>query len=152
MLNPWNLDALEKVEMETGKRLFTIFQLRLHPEIIALKNKVDSTPDDKIFDVDLTYITSRGYWYYTSWKGDIHKSGGVATNIGVHFYDMLQWIFGSVQQNIVHVSTHVSLREACDRVKKDRVLDCIRIANAGCKALGGIFIVKTRSCKIFFEY
>lgn len=106
VLNPWNLDALEKVEMETGKRLFTIFQLRLHPEIIALKNKVDSTPDDKIFDVDLTYITSRGYWYYTSWKGDVHKSGGVATNIGVHFYDMLQWIFGNVQQNIVHVSTH----------------------------------------------
>lgn len=106
VLNPWNLDALEKVEMETGKRLFTILQLRLHPEIIALKNKVDSTPDDKIFDVDLTYITSRGYWYYTSWKGDVHKSGGVATNIGVHFYDMLQWIFGNVQQNIVHVSTH----------------------------------------------
>ena len=106
VLNPWNLDALEKVEMETGKRLFTIFQLRLHPEIIALKTKVDSTLDDKIFDVDLTYITSRGYWYYTSWKGDVHKSGGVATNIGVHFYDMLQWIFGSVQQNIVHVSTH----------------------------------------------
>ena len=106
VLNPWNLDALEKVEQETGKRLFTILQLRLHPEIIALKNKVENTDSDHIFDVDLTYITSRGYWYYTSWKGDVHKSGGVATNIGVHFYDMLQWIFGDVEQSVVHVSTH----------------------------------------------
>lgn len=106
VLNPWNLDALEKVEQETGKSIFTILQLRLHPEIIELKKRVEQAKEDTLFDVDLTYITSRGYWYYTSWKGDVHKSGGVATNIGVHFYDMLQWIFGPVEQSIVHVSSH----------------------------------------------
>lgn len=106
VLNPWNLDALEKVEQETGKSIFTIFQLRLHPEIIELKKRVEQAKEETLFDVDLTYITSRGYWYYTSWKGDVHKSGGVATNIGVHFYDMLQWIFGPVERSIVHVSSH----------------------------------------------
>lgn len=106
VLNPWNLDALEKVEQETGKSIFTILQLRLHPEIIELKKRVEQAKDDTLFDVDLTYITSRGYWYYTSWKGDVHKSGGVATNIGVHFYDMLQWIFGPVEQSVVHVASH----------------------------------------------
>lgn len=106
VLNPWNLDSLVKIEQETGHKIYTILQLRLHPSIIALKQKVENAPKDKIFDIDLTYITSRGNWYYTSWKGDVRKSGGIATNIGVHFYDMLQWIFGEVGQNIVHVASH----------------------------------------------
>ncbi|MDO5394928.1 MAG: Gfo/Idh/MocA family oxidoreductase [Bacteroidales bacterium] len=102
-LNPRNIDELMEVEKETGHKAYTILQLRLHDSIVALKKKVDEGPKDKIYDVDLTYITSRGKWYYTSWKGDVHKSGGIATNIGVHFYDMLQWIFGPVKKNIVHV-------------------------------------------------
>lgn len=106
VLNPWNIDALMKVEQETGKKVYNILQLRLHDAIIALKNKIDNGPADKVYDVDLTYITSRGNWYYTSWKGDERKSGGVATNIGVHFYDMLTWVFGKVKKNIVHVSGH----------------------------------------------
>ena len=104
VLNPWNIDALQEIEQETGKKVYNILQLRLHPSIIALKNKIDNGPKDKIYDVDLSYITSRGNWYFISWKGDSQKSGGVATNIGVHFYDMLTWIFGDVQENIVNVS------------------------------------------------
>ena len=103
VLNPWNIDNLVEMENETGHKAYTILQLRLHDAIVALKKKVDEGPKDKIYDVDLTYITSRGKWYYISWKGDIRKSGGVATNIGVHFYDMLQWVFGPVKRNIVHV-------------------------------------------------
>ena len=106
VLNPWNLDALANMEKESGKRVWNILQLRLHQSIIDLKNKVDAAPKDKVFDVDLTYLTSRGNWYYTSWKGDIAKSGGIATNIGVHFYDMLSWIFGSLKRNDVHVQSH----------------------------------------------
>lgn len=106
VLNPWNLDALQKMEIESGQRIWNILQLRLHKSIIDLKAKVESAPKDKVFDVDLTYITSRGNWYYTSWKGDLRKSGGIATNIGVHFYDMLSWIFGGVKKNEVHVQTH----------------------------------------------
>lgn len=106
VLNPWNIDALEFAEKETGHKIYNILQLRLHDAIIALKKRVDEGQKDKIYDVDLTYITSRGNWYYTSWKGDPRKSGGVATNIGVHFYDMLGWIFGDVRQNIVHISSH----------------------------------------------
>ncbi len=106
VLNPWNIDALEEVERETGHKGYTILQLRLHEAIKALKKRIDEGPEDKVYDVDLTYITSRGNWYYTSWKGDEHKSGGVATNIGVHFYDMLSWIFGPVKENIVHVMSH----------------------------------------------
>lgn len=120
VLNPWNIDGLKKMEQETGHRIYTILQLRLHESIIALKQKVDSAPRDKIYDVELTYITSRGNWYYTSWKGDEHKSGGVATNIGIHFYDMLQWVFGNVKSNIVHVSTH-------DRVAGYLELDRARV-------------------------
>ena len=103
VLNPYNIDNLLEMEKETGHKAYTILQLRLHDSIIALKKRVDEDPKDKIYDVDLTYITSRGKWYYASWKGDVHKSGGIATNIGVHFYDMLQWVFGPVKQNIVHV-------------------------------------------------
>ena len=106
MLNPWNIDALAEVENETGHKVNNILQLRLHDSIKALKKRIDEGPKDKVYDVDLTYITSRGSWYYTSWKGDIRKSGGVATNIGVHFYDMLTWIFGPVKENIVHVKSH----------------------------------------------
>jgi len=106
VLNPWNIDALEQLEKETGQSVFNILQLRLHPSVIALKKKIENGPKDKIYDVDLTYLTSRGSWYYTSWKGDVDKSGGIATNIGVHFYDMLGWIFGDVIDNIVHVHEH----------------------------------------------
>src|SRR5688572_28093707 len=98
VLNPWNVDALEEIEKETGKKVFTILQLRLHPSIIALKKEVEESPKDKVFDVDLTYITSRGHWYQTSWKGDITKSGGVATNIVIHFFDMLAWVFGDLKK------------------------------------------------------
>ena len=106
VLNPWNLDALAEVEKEHGTRVFNILQLRLHPSIIALKKRIEEGPKDKIYDIDLAYITSRGHWYYTSWKGDESKSGGIATNIGVHFYDMLTWVFGRVKQNVVHIHTH----------------------------------------------
>jgi UDP-N-acetyl-2-amino-2-deoxyglucuronate dehydrogenase len=94
VLNPWNLDALQEIEQETGKKIYTILQLRLHPAIQKLKKQIEEGPKDKVYDVNLKYITSRGKWYFISWKGDIHKSGGVATNIGVHFFDMLGWIFG----------------------------------------------------------
>lgn len=107
VLNPWNIDGLEEIEKETGKRVFNILQLRLHPSIIALKQQVEQTlrdNPDKVFDIDLTYLTSRGHWYFASWKGEEQKSGGIATNIGVHFYDMLTWIFGSVKENKVHLS------------------------------------------------
>ncbi|HYX05928.1 MAG TPA: Gfo/Idh/MocA family oxidoreductase [Bacteroidales bacterium] len=103
VLNPWNIDALAEIEKETDKKVYNVLQLRLHPSIIALKEKIDNS-EGKIYDIDLTYITSRGNWYDISWKGDVHKSGGIATNIGVHFFDMLTWIFGDVKENIVHVS------------------------------------------------
>ncbi len=103
VLNPWNVDALMDIEEESGQKINTILQLRLHPSIIALKNKVDTENKKEKYDIDLTYITSRGNWYHISWKGDESKSGGIATNIGVHFYDMLSWIFGDVQENQVHV-------------------------------------------------
>ncbi len=106
VLNPWNIDALAEIEKETGKRIYNILQLRVHPSIIALKEKIDIGPKDKVYNIDLTYLTSRGNWYYTSWKGDEAKSGGIATNIGVHFFDMLSWIFGDLKQNTVHINTH----------------------------------------------
>lgn len=102
VLNPWNVEALEEIEKESGKSINTILQLRLHPSIIALKEKVAAAPKNTKFDVDLTYITSRGGWYHISWKGDESKSGGIATNIGIHFYDMLGWVFGPVKENQVH--------------------------------------------------
>ena len=108
VLNPWNIDAIKIIEEETGKKLNNILQLRLHPSIIELKEKVQSElaqNPNKTYDIDLTYLTSRGRWYFVSWKGDIDKSGGIASNIGVHFYDMLCWIFGDVEENIVHIKT-----------------------------------------------
>jgi len=108
VLNPWNIDQLKVIENETGKKVHNILQLRLHPAIIALKAKVSKElieNPNKVYDIDLTYLTSRGKWYFVSWKGDQSKSGGIASNIGVHFYDMLCWIFGEVQENVVHLKT-----------------------------------------------
>jgi len=104
VLNPWNADALQEYEKETGQKVYTVLQLRLHPAIIALKEKIAGDKSAKKYDVELTYITSRGRWYEVSWKGDIHKAGGVATNIGIHFFDMLLWIFGPLQKQLVHLS------------------------------------------------
>ncbi len=103
VLNPWNVEDLSLTAKEMGHKINTILQLRLHPSIIELKKAVDAQPAGKIFDVDLTYITSRGLWYLVSWKGDVEKSGGIATNIGVHFFDMLTWIFGPAVKNVVHL-------------------------------------------------
>ncbi len=102
VLNHWNIDALQDIEKETGKKVHTVLQLRLHPSIIELKKQVENSAADKKFDVDLTYITSRGKWYFHSWKGNDKRSGGVATNIGVHFYDMLHFVFGNVVENKLH--------------------------------------------------
>jgi len=106
VLNPWNLDALLECEKETGGKVYTVLQLRLHPLLIDLKNKIQKEwrNGDKKYNIDLTYITPRGPWYQNSWKGNIEKSGGVATNIGVHFFDMLIWIFGKVENYEVHYS------------------------------------------------
>ena len=106
VLNPHNIDALKVVQDETGKQVYNILQLRLHPSIIALKKEVEeevAKNPNKVFDVDLTYLTSRGHWYFTSWKGSDEKSGGIATNIGVHFYDMLGWVFGDLVKNEAHL-------------------------------------------------
>ena len=105
VLNPWNIDALAAIEKESQGSINTILQLRLHTAIIDLKKKVDAAPKNGKYEIDLTYITSRGKWYDASWKGEDSKSGGIATNIGVHFYDMLSWVFGNVQENAVHLRT-----------------------------------------------
>ena len=97
VLNPWNIDKLQKVEENTGKRIYNILQLRVHPSIISLREKILSEKKDTKYEVELTYLTSRGNWYNASWKGDESKSGGVASNIGVHFFDMLSWLFGTFQ-------------------------------------------------------
>jgi len=120
-LRPWNVEGLTATAQSTGKQIFTILQLRLHEQVIALREKVQeklATDPHYIFDVDLTYITSRGHWYYASWKGDEEKSGGIATNIGVHFFDMLQWIFGAPEVQKVYVRSH------------DRASGTIRFSNA----------------------
>jgi len=108
VLNPWNIDQLKLMEQETGQKVYNILQLRLHTSIIALKERITrelKENPDKVYDIDLTYLTSRGKWYFVSWKGDQSKSGGIASNIGVHFFDMLCWIFGAVEENIVHLKT-----------------------------------------------
>jgi UDP-N-acetyl-2-amino-2-deoxyglucuronate dehydrogenase len=110
VLNPWNLDALQEIEKETDKKVYTILQLRLHPNVVALKEMVAKADKNKRFKVDLEYITSRGNWYHISWKGDVNKSGGIATNIGVHFFDMLTWVFGDVLEN--RVEYHADKRAA----------------------------------------
>jgi UDP-N-acetyl-2-amino-2-deoxyglucuronate dehydrogenase len=105
VLNPWNIDALAEIERESGKRVFSILQLRLHPAIQALKKRIESEGLGTRHRIDLTYITGRGRWYLFSWKGDEAKSGGIATNIGVHFFDMLTWIFGPAIRTHVHLKT-----------------------------------------------
>jgi UDP-N-acetyl-2-amino-2-deoxyglucuronate dehydrogenase len=105
VLNPWNVDALAEIEAETDRRISTVLQLRLHPSIIELKKRVDEAPKDRVFDVDLTYITSRGRWYHASWKGETGRSGGVSTNIGIHFFDMLDFVFGRQTAMQVHAHT-----------------------------------------------
>ena len=105
VLNPWNIDGLIEIEKSTGRRVNTILQLRVHPAIMALRDRVRAGASaGRKYDVDLSYITSRGLWYLHSWKGDVKKSGGIATNIGVHFFDMLHYIFGDLQKNVVHLS------------------------------------------------
>lgn len=108
VLNPWNVEALKEIEQETNNKIYTILQLRLHPSVIALKEKAEKA--NKKFDIELKYITSRGNWYHYSWKGNVNKSGGIATNIGVHFFDMLIWIFGDVVEN--NVKFHEPTRAA----------------------------------------
>ena len=105
VLNPWNVDALIELETEYKNRVHTILQLRHHEAILELKDKITNGPSDKVYDIDLTYITSRGNWYYTSWKGNEDKSGGIASNIGVHFFDMLQWIFGPMENSTIDIKT-----------------------------------------------
>lgn len=118
VLNPWNLDALREMETETGRKVFTVLQLRLHPSMIAVRDQILQGPPDKIYKVDLNYITSRGNWYQSSWKGDDSKAGGIATNIGIHFFDMLIWIFGPVKSLRVnqltsdHASGYLELKRA----------------------------------------
>ncbi|PRN01341.1 Gfo/Idh/MocA family oxidoreductase [Aliarcobacter cryaerophilus] len=106
VLNPKQIDDLKVVENENGKKVYTILQLRLHDSIIALKEKISKELEknpSKVYDIDLTYLTSRGKWYFESWKGDESKSGGIASNIGVHFFDMLSWIFGELEENVVYL-------------------------------------------------
>lgn len=119
VINPWNIDALMDIEKETGKRIYSILQLRLHPTIIALKKRIDEDQSSRKHIIELTYITTRGKWYMYSWKGDEDKSGGLATNIGVHFFDMLAWIFGAPIKNVVNfksntrTSGYLELENAC---------------------------------------
>jgi len=110
VLNPWNVDALEEIERETGRSIFNVLQLRLHPSVIKLKESVGQNPTGKRHQINLQYITSRGLWYFISWKGDQKKSGGVATNIGVHFFDMLMWIFGKPTNSSVIERNDYSMR------------------------------------------
>jgi UDP-N-acetyl-2-amino-2-deoxyglucuronate dehydrogenase len=101
VLNPWNVDALSEIEKETGHKVYSVLQLRLHPAILSVREKILNGAKEKKYKVDLKYITARGNWYHSSWKGDIHKSGGITTNIGIHFFDLLLWIFGDVKENNV---------------------------------------------------
>ncbi len=105
VLNPWNIDALQELEQESGKKIYTILQLRVHPSLLALKEKLAVEPKIKKRDIQLTYIASRGRWYLVSWKGQLERSGGLATNIGIHLFDLLIWLFGKVEHSEVHIST-----------------------------------------------
>jgi UDP-N-acetyl-2-amino-2-deoxyglucuronate dehydrogenase len=108
VLNPWNLDALEDLEREYQRKIYNILQLRLHPGIQKLKETLERAPQPHKRDIELTYLTSRGSWYHNSWKGDVQKSGGIATNIGIHFFDMLLWLFGNCSTQEVHWNNHES--------------------------------------------
>ena len=105
VLNPWNIDGLAEIERDTGRKINTILQLRLHPAILEVRRRTAETPANAKHEVELTYVTSRGHWYLRSWKGDVKKSGGIATNIGVHFFDMLHFVFGRLQANRVHLAS-----------------------------------------------
>ena len=104
VINPWNGEALLELEEEMGRRVYTVLQLRLHPAVVALKQRIDAEPPGTKHHVKLNYITSRGPWYQYSWKGNAEQSGGLVANIGIHFFDMLLWIFGDVEESSVHVS------------------------------------------------
>lgn len=105
VLNPWNIDALQELEQESGKRVFTILQLRVHPSLVELKSQIMKVASNKKREIEMTYVTSRGGWYLVSWKGQVERSGGLVTNIGIHFFDLLIWLFGDVQHSEVHLST-----------------------------------------------
>src|SRR3989338_7633080 len=111
VISPWNLDALKELEKETGKKIKTVLQLRYHPTLKSLEEKINHEYNGKKHDIDLTYITPRGNWYFVSWKGDVKKSGGLATNIGIHFFDMLMWIFGKVNAYEVHYHNERKIAE-----------------------------------------
>ncbi len=119
VLNPWNVDELAEVERATGRKVFTILQLRLHPAIKALKEKITASPAGKRYKVSLAYITARGHWYHASWKGDAEKSGGIATNIGVHFFDLLLWIFGGVKNSKVDIHNSTAAAGELELEKAD---------------------------------
>lgn len=119
VLNPWNVDALAEIEAETGSRIHNILQLRLHPSIIALRDKI-SRAGSATHDVNIAYITSRGHWYHSSWKGELSKSGGIATNIGLHFFDVLSWVFGAVGSSTVHLN-RADCAAGCLQLKNARV-------------------------------
>jgi UDP-N-acetyl-2-amino-2-deoxyglucuronate dehydrogenase len=143
VLNPWNVDALELIAQETGRAVHPILQVRLHPAIVALRDRVRNAPPEKKCDIDVTYIAPRGRWYMVSWKGIVEKSGGVATNIGVHFFDILQWIFGEVQCSIVHADEpvraagYLELRRA--RVRWFLSVDRLDLPQDGGGDQGGAF-------------
>jgi UDP-N-acetyl-2-amino-2-deoxyglucuronate dehydrogenase len=107
VLNPWNIKPLQELEEESGKRIYTVLQLRVHPSLIALKKELENNPPNAKKNIELTYITSRGPWYLASWKGQLDRSGGLATNIGIHFFDLLMWLFGSVENSEVHIATPI---------------------------------------------
>jgi UDP-N-acetyl-2-amino-2-deoxyglucuronate dehydrogenase len=109
VLSPWNLDQLEELELEYQKRIYTILQLRLHPEAVRLRALVNARPSER-FQVKLEYVTRRGPWYHQSWKGKAAKSGGVAMNIGIHFFDLLIWLFGTVSESSVEIREQERVR------------------------------------------
>lgn len=104
VISPWNLDQLRDLEQDYGKRVYSVLQLRLHPELIRLKKAIDDSPNGQRREICLTYVTRRGKWYHQSWKGDVERSGGVAMNIGVHFFDFLSWIYGRPNRSFLHLS------------------------------------------------
>lgn len=172
VLSPWNLDGLQEIEEATGRKVFNILQLRLHPSLIAIKNRIDTVKKSSKYEVDLTYITSRGSWYLSSWKGDESKSGGIATNIGVHFFDMLHWLFGRLQRNEVHLYTpkkasgyleyanarvrwflsidEIDLPESCHQ-EKQRTFRSITIDNDDVEFSGGFTDLHTQSYQQILE-
>jgi len=105
VLNPWNIKPLQELEEESGKRIYTVLQLRVHPSLVVLKSELENKPPTTKKNIELTYITSRGPWYLASWKGQLDRSGGLATNIGIHFFDLLIWLFGKVEHSEVHIAT-----------------------------------------------